>query len=162
MFSSRLAENSIMKKPGRLIPPVYLLLTLAASVTLHYTVPFAYLLQGVFPRVIGFALIVVGVATSAAGAAAFKKAGTAVRPFEPAAVLVRAGLYRYSRNPMYVGLLLVTIGAATVLGTASAFVPPVVFFFILRSQFVLPEEEFLHRAFGDAYSTYTQQVRRWL
>lgn len=85
-----------------------------------------------------------------------------MRPFETATVLVREGLYRYSRNPMYVGLLVVAIGAAVVFGTAGAFVPPVIFFFILRNQFVLPEEVFLHRAFGDTYAAYKQKVRRWV
>ncbi len=63
---------------------------------------------------------------------------------------------------MYLGLLLVSVGAATVFGTASAFVPPVVFFFVLRNRFVLPEEEFLHKTFGSAFTSYKQEVRRWL
>jgi protein-S-isoprenylcysteine O-methyltransferase Ste14 len=141
---------------------VYLLLTLAATAALHYTLPLSHVLTGWASDLVGIAIIVGGVMISATGAGTFKKAGTAVRPFEPATALVRSGLYRYSRNPMYIGMLLVTLGTSIAFGTASAFVPPLVFFLILRSQFVLPEEQFLETTFGEAYTRYKEQVRRWV
>lgn len=151
-----------MEKRVRLIPPGYLLLTLIASTVLHYFAPFARLLPSAAALPIGIVLVVVGIVSAGLGAAAFNKAGTAIRPFDPATALVREGIYRYTRNPMYVGLLLISLGAATAFGTLSAFLPPVMFFFILRNRFVLPEEEFLRRTFGDEYAKYTQQVRRWI
>lgn len=151
-----------MRKPGRLVPPVYLLLTIAATAALHYALPISDLLRSSAADLVGIAIIALGIITSAVGAGTFNKAGTAVRPFEPATTLVTSGLYRYSRNPMYVGLLLVAFGTSIIFGTASAFAPPVILFFVLRSLFVLPEEQFLEETFGESYRRYKEQVRRWL
>lgn len=156
------SRKHAMRKPGRLVPPVYLLLTIAASVALHHVLPIAYLLRSSAADIVGTAILVLGVITTATGAGTFKKAGTAVMPFEPATTLVRSGLYRYSRNPMYVGLLLISLGTSIILGSASAFAPPVILFFILRNLFVLPEEQFLEETFGESYARYKEQVRRWL
>ncbi len=151
-----------MRRPGWLIPPVYLLFTIAATAALHHTIPITHILRSGAADLIGIASIVLGTFVSAMGAGLFKRAGTAVKPFEPATTLVRTGLYRYSRNPMYIGLLLVSFGVAIIFGTVSAFAPPVIFFFILRNQFVLPEEQFLEETFGEEYRQYKEGVRRWI
>ena len=116
-------------------------------------------------RSIAFGVIVfAGAAMGVAGNVAFKRARTTPNPFRPqqASSLVTTGIYRYTRNPMYVGLCLVLLGWAAFLGAAFALLGPVAFVaYIARFQ-ILPEERALSAKFGAAYSEYVAQVRRWL
>jgi protein-S-isoprenylcysteine O-methyltransferase Ste14 len=94
----------------------------------------------------------------------FRRAHTTTNPFDPSKVtaLVTAGIYRWTRNPMYAGLSMLLVGWAVRLGTLSPFmlVPP---FILLMTQVqILPEERALRERFGDEYDRYCQQVGRWL
>ena len=83
-------------------------------------------------------------------------------PFDEATTLVTGGSYRFTRNPMYLGMVLILLGAALGRGSLGAFLPIPAFVWVIRRQFVLPEERFLEEAFGDAYRAYKQRVRRWI
>lgn len=105
-----------------------------------------------------------GVAIALAGVLQFRHAGTTVDPRVPhkAQTLVVAGVFRYTRNPMYVGMLLVLCGWAVALGsTLAALACPAFFLWIDRLQIPF-EERHISARFGDAYLSYCQQVRRWL
>jgi protein-S-isoprenylcysteine O-methyltransferase Ste14 len=80
----------------------------------------------------------------------------------PSAALVISGPYRFSRNPMYLGLALLFTGVAVMLGVVWAllFVIPLILYIQVRV--IIPEERYLQRAFGDDYRAYCSQVRRWL
>lgn len=93
---------------------------------------------------------------------AFNKAGTPVVPFERSTALVVTGFYRWTRNPMYLGLVLILLGAAMLLGTLSAFLPIPVFVWIIQTRFIRGEERFLEDIFGNEYLAYKSKVRRWL
>ncbi|MGD8385312.1 MAG: isoprenylcysteine carboxylmethyltransferase family protein, partial [Lysobacterales bacterium] len=83
-------------------------------------------------------------------------------PFSPATTLVTGGLYRYTRNPMYLGMTLMLLGMALLLGSVTALAPVAGFARVIHKRFVLPEEAFLEKAFGQAYLDYKLRVRRWL
>lgn len=105
-----------------------------------------------------------GGAVALAGDWAFRRARTTINPFRPqnTSALVTSGVYRYTRNPMYVGLLLVVVGWCAFLGSATALVGPIAFVaYITRFQ-ILPEERVLLSKFGASYSDYLTRVRRWL
>lgn len=94
----------------------------------------------------------------------FRQAGTTVNPLQPqkASQLVVQGAYTVTRNPMYLGMLLLLLGWALFLNSMPALSGPVLFWgFIARFQ-ILPEERALLARFGEAYRQYCQQVRRWL
>lgn len=120
---------------------------------------------GLMPRVVaGLLLAAIGGSFSAAGITAFRHAKTTLNPMKPetASTLVTSGVYRFTRNPMYVGLLFVTLGWAAALGALWGLLGPVAFIgYITRFQ-IVPEEHVLRSAFGDAYTDYLTQVRRWL
>jgi len=99
---------------------------------------------------------------SAISAGAFRKAGTGIRPFEEATSLVTTGFYRFTRNPMYLGMFLMLIGVAILLGSIGAVFPAIVFIMIIRNNFVLGEEQFMEASFGQQYLDYKARVRRWL
>jgi protein-S-isoprenylcysteine O-methyltransferase Ste14 len=94
----------------------------------------------------------------------FRRSRTTLNPIEPsrASHLVTAGIFAFSRNPMYLGLVLLLIGWALWLGTASPwFVPPLFAIFLYAAQ-IVPEEGALETLFGDAYIAYRQKVARWI
>ncbi len=92
----------------------------------------------------------------------FLLAGTGVVPFTPAHTLVTGGLYRFSRNPMYLGLSLMLLGGALIAGSLGALLPVPLFPWVIRKRFIEGEERFLEAAFGDDYLEYKCRVRRWL
>ena len=110
------------------------------------------------------ALAIVGVAIAVSGMVAFRRARTTVSPHEPEAAssLVTSGVYRFTRNPMYLGLCLVLLAWAFFLSSALALVGPVVFVLYISRFQIVPEERALARIFGTAFSTYEARVRRWL
>ncbi len=110
------------------------------------------------------AFALVGVACAAPAFRAFSRARTTINPvnIEAASTLVTDGVYRYTRNPMYVGLAALLAAWAAYLGLAWAFLGPAVFVaFITRFQ-IMPEERVLQAKFGAAYTDYRARVRRWV
>lgn len=76
--------------------------------------------------------------------------------------LITHGLFSYSRNPIYVGLMLICLGTALLLGSLSTFIILVIEWFIFNFIMIPPEEKILEKTFGEAYSEYKRKVRRWL
>jgi protein-S-isoprenylcysteine O-methyltransferase Ste14 len=116
-------------------------------------------------RLAAFVVIAVaGGAFALAGDLEFKRARTTINPFKPenSTTLVTSGIYRVTRNPMYVGLTLVLIGWAAFLCSAWALPGPVVFVLYITRFQIVPEERVLAGKFGAAYAQYTARVRRWL
>jgi protein-S-isoprenylcysteine O-methyltransferase Ste14 len=109
-------------------------------------------------------LALAGVAIALAGVITFRQASTTVHPGKPqeTSALVTSGVYRMSRNPMYLGLLLVLLGLAVLLSSAWSLAGPVAFVLYISRFQILPEERVLLAKFGEAYAGYKSRVRRWL
>lgn len=117
------------------------------------------------PRLIAaLAIALIGGAAAASGAAAFRKAQTTVNPLHPerASAFVSNGIYQFTRNPMYLGLLLVLLGVAVFLWSLPALVGLPTFIGYIRKFQIVPEERVLEQKFGTEYSEYKRRVRRWL
>lgn len=146
------------------IPPPVVALVLAAAMwfaarrSSSLDLPL-WLRLGAF-AVIGLA----GGATALAGNLEFKRARTTINPLKPqnATTLVTSGIYRFTRNPMYVGLVLVLLGWAVYLSSAWALLGPVAFALYIGRFQITPEERVLSAKFGAAYVEYAARVRRWL
>ncbi len=113
-------------------------------------------------RVAGFVFVVVGIAFAASALGIFRKAKTTTVPFATPSTLVISGPYRFTRNPMYVGLTLIYLGVA---GTRNEIWPVVLLPLLLAyiNFLVIPvEEKNLRGVFGDTYKAYGTRVRRWL
>jgi len=119
-----------------------------------------------FPGQAMVAVIVaaIGVMIETVGIAAFVRQKTTVNPLRPerANSLVISGLYRYSRNPMYLGMAFLLCGWALYLGTLSVLVIVPAFIWVLTEVQIKPEEVALEALFGEDYRAYMQRVRRWL
>jgi protein-S-isoprenylcysteine O-methyltransferase Ste14 len=161
MFAVAQSARPEMERKRKILPPVYLLLTLAAMLALHLTLPIVRLIQTPYSFA-GWLLVVAGLAISMMASGAFRRAGTPVVPFERSTVLVTGGLFRYTRNPMYLGLVVLLLGIAIALGTLGAFLPIPAFVWIIQKWFIEGEERFLAEIFGEEYRAYERRVRRWL
>ena len=110
------------------------------------------------------ALVVLGLMVEAAGVLSFRRARTTVNPFAPERTvnIVSSGIYRLSRNPMYLGMACILTGWAVLLWQVQAVLGVVLFVaWITRFQ-IIPEERILTQKFGTEYRQYRQQVRRWV
>jgi protein-S-isoprenylcysteine O-methyltransferase Ste14 len=114
--------------------------------------------------VTAYCLAGLGILVLALGVLAFRRANTTINPvkIEEASSIVTNGIYRYTRNPMYVGLALLLAGWAVHIAVPFVLLGPVVFIlFITRFQ-IIPEERVLTSKFGGEYRKYQERVRRWL
>lgn len=150
-----------VEKKRKIIPPVYLIMTLVLMWVMHH---YASVFQYIRPpfAYAGIALVFCGIAMAAISAGMFRLAGTGLEPFDEATTLVTGGFYRYTRNPMYMGMFLMLLGVAILLGSVGALLPVPVFVLIIRNHFVLGEERFMEAAFGQPYLDYKSAVRRWI
>ena len=104
-------------------------------------------------------------AIAGAGVVGFRKAQTTVNPLSPeqATSLVSGGIYRFTRNPMYLGMLLVVIASGIFWQHLVALAVGAVFFFAYINRFqITPEEQAMEKLFGDEFRTYCERARRWL
>jgi protein-S-isoprenylcysteine O-methyltransferase Ste14 len=148
-------------KNRRVLPPTYLLLSLATMVLLHFVIPVAkfapypWNLLGIFPLVIGVALNLVA-------DTAFKKKQTTVKPFEKSAALVVTGVFQISRHPMYLGMALILLGIAILMGNLTPLVIVAIFGILMELVFVRIEERMLEEQFGETWLAYKKKVRKWI
>ena len=146
------------------IPPVVVVLIVGA---LMWTIaralpvlPVAFDGRTAVAAIIGLAGIGLGIA----GIVIFRRMQTTVHPSEPdrASAVVAEGIYRFSRNPMYLGLALLLSGWAVFLGEAANIALLAVFVAYMNRFQIEPEERALETKFGAAYTDYKSSVRRWL
>lgn len=146
------------------IPPV---IVVAIAALLMWLM--AWALPGwrfVFPGyvMVAIALVVAGGFISAAGVVEFRRARTTVNPMKPgdSSSLVASGVYRWTRNPMYLGFAVVLFGWAVLLASpVSLLVLPAFVLYMNRFQ-IVPEERALTSLFGAGFERYCERVRRWL
>jgi protein-S-isoprenylcysteine O-methyltransferase Ste14 len=109
-------------------------------------------------------LALAGAVTSALGVFSFRRAGTTVNPMKPetSSSLVTSGIYKLTRNPMYLGFLLILLGWAVFLSSILAFLFLPAFIVYMNHFQIEPEERALATLFGQAFAAYKARARRWL
>ena len=146
------------------VPPVALVLVTAAGMWLlsrafpafSYEFPGRYAVPSV--------LLVAGVVLVLAGLAQFRKARTTVDPTRPqaASALVKDGIYRWTRNPMYLGFAVLLLGWAVYLASPPSAIALACFVLYMNRFQIVPEERALQERFGSEFAEYRLTVRRWL
>lgn len=146
------------------IPPLVLVVLFALAMWLVSQLVPPAALSPLWGQVLAGLLAGAGVAVALSGVLAFRKANTTVDPRVPqqSSSLVIRGIYRYSRNPMYLGFLLFLTGVACYLMHLPAFIALPLFVLYMNRFQIQPEERFLLQKFGADYLAYLKQVRRWL
>lgn len=145
----------------KLLPPHLAIICLMAMLALAFLAPQPFA-QELVLRLVGGAVALFGLVISISAKKQFQKAETNVNTFERPDVLITSGRFRISRNPMYLGLLLVLLGVAVLIGNLFTFLGPLIFFLAAACWYIPFEEEAAEEMFGSAYLEYCETVRRWL
>lgn len=143
------------------LPPLLLLAALALMALLQLLLPLPQLVPSLW-RTLGAVPAAAGVGLVLWSGTLLSRAGTAIHPLARSSFLLHSGPYRFSRNPIYLGMVLVLAGAATALGSATPWliIPP--FVVLIARRVIAGEERKLTAEFGAEYLAYCIQVRRWL
>ncbi len=110
----------------------------------------------------GVIIFAIGLSISFYSFYLFKKNKTPIIPGKKPTFIVVEGPYKFTRNPMYLGVSTALLGAAIYFGNLLSFLSPIIFFLIMNYYFVPFEEKLLENIFGKKYLNYKKQVRRWI
>jgi protein-S-isoprenylcysteine O-methyltransferase Ste14 len=157
-------ENTRMKSLElKIPPPVYALIIGSLMWLLNRYFPVAQLIESPWNRV-GIAIIIIAGSSDLWSLLLFFKKHTTPNPMKPQNTtgIVTSGLYKFSRNPMYVGLLIILTGYAIWLGSVTPFLLLPLFYWLITQMQIKPEERILQQKFGQEYLDYKNTVRRWL
>jgi protein-S-isoprenylcysteine O-methyltransferase Ste14 len=148
-------------KTKRVLPPVYFLISIVAMALLNFFGPVIEFAR--YPwNLLGLVPLGVGIALNLIADEAFKKAQTTVKPFEISTALITTGVFGISRNPMYLGMTLILIGIAILMGSLSPLIVIVFFTALMELVFVRTEEKMLEEHFGLSWTKYQSKVRKWI
>lgn len=147
----------------RIPPPVYALFTAGIMWLLDRHFPVFNLFASPW-ELLGWVFIIIGLIIDLWSVGLFWKEKTTVNPMKPdnSKSIVESGMYQYSRNPMYLGMLSILLGLGILLGSLSALFGVPLFALIITTQQIIPEEITLGNKFGQVYLDYKHRVRRWL
>lgn len=151
----------MMSKQRGPYPPIILLVFLLLQWALHRWAPLGTVAQSPW-NYLGIFFIALGVLVIVLPAGAFSRAGTTVKPFKESSALVRSGMFRITRNPMYLGMLTILLGVAVLSGSLSPYVAPLLFVPVLNVRVIRHEEAMLEQRFGEDYLDFKRAVRRWI
>ncbi len=143
------------------MPPIWLLISLIAMTALHYLMP----VRTIVPPPLhwgGAVLIVGGVMLVGGPARMFSRAKTTIVPFNESSALVTSGPYRFTRNPIYVGMTSVLAGFAILFGSLTPWLVVPMFVLLIDRVFIAREERMLQKTFSEEYEDYCCRVRRWI
>ncbi len=146
------------------IPPVITTIIFIGLMTL--AAKLSPIVKFVFPQqeLISMLISIAGIACIALAVIGFNKAKTTVNPTKPddSSAIVSSGIYKFSRNPMYLGMLLILLGYAVNAAALSCYLLLVGFILFMNQYQIKPEERLLSAKFGNEYTNYLTQVRRWI
>jgi protein-S-isoprenylcysteine O-methyltransferase Ste14 len=148
-------------KMKKLLPPQLFYISIALMMLLHFLVPLKILLN--FPvTLIGIALLIAGAMMAIKEKKRFAKVQTNIKTFDKPDKLLTDGLYKYSRNPMYLGFVIALLGVWLLLCSLSPLLIVLIFIFITNSVYISFEEKMMGDTFGELYFTYKNKTRRWI
>jgi protein-S-isoprenylcysteine O-methyltransferase Ste14 len=149
-------------RPGIVIPPPLLfVIPLLATFFADKVAPIGFV-HGPVRWIVGSLLVVAGLALNIVGFITQRRAGTDPIPFHPTTRIVPHGLYRFSRNPMYLGFGLWTLGIAFLVNSVWMLLAALIGLLLTDRFVIVKEETYLERKFGEEYLSYKRRVRRWI
>ena len=158
--------------PPRILPPHYFAGSVGLILVLTFAMPQLFwvgrsglLSTAPYPQWMAFTGILpmlVGVIIAVGASRQFSAVDTNIIPLTRSTTLVTDGMFRFSRNPMYLGMLLFLSGLVFLTHAPLGWVVVIGFFLIIRQRFVLKEEALMVETFGDEYAEYQTRVRRWI
>ena len=145
----------------KIMPTVYFFILLMAAIGLHLYFPVLKIIDEPF-NYLGILLIILGIVINVWTDTLFKKSRTTVKPHELPTSLETGGPFCISRHPMYLGMFLILLGSAVLMGSLICFLFPIFFIILMEMIFISDEENNLENVFGQKYLYYRKKVRRWI
>ena len=142
-------------------PPLLFVFPIIVCRVLEWLVP-TTLVNGATRWILGALIFLAGIVLNIGGFITQKRAGTDPIPFNPSTRIVAHGLYRFTRNPMYIGFALWTLAAAILVNSIWTLLAVPIGLVLVDQLVVRREERYLERKFGDEYLSYKRRVRRWI
>lgn len=142
-------------------PPIVFISALGLGMLLNWLMPSLWFSSGCL-KITGGLLGFIGTTLCTWGAIALHRAGTNVRPNRPVTALVTEGPFRFTRNPLYIGLTSIYLGITLYTGALWPLATLLPALAVIHWRIVLREEQYLESRFGDSYRAYKARVRRWI
>jgi len=150
-----------IKMSIKIMPPNYFMMFIFLEILLHFILPIKKIIFGYWGY-FGILFILLGIYLNLAVWWNFKKVKTTEKVYKFPSTFITSGVFRISRNPMYLGMVLILLGESILLGSIISFLFPILLF-ILINKFTIPiEEKNLEKKFGLKYKKYKKKVRRWI
>ena len=148
----------------RIFPPVIAAVALIVGLLLGWAWPMPLVPEGLRHalRLGGLFLVALWLALAISAVVTFRRSGTTPNPTKPTTALAFSGPYKLTRNPMYLGLVLLVLGSGLVMNSIWLILMAAPVVFLLRNAVILKEERYLEAKFGQAYTEYKARVRRWI
>jgi protein-S-isoprenylcysteine O-methyltransferase Ste14 len=143
-------------------PPFVYAGMLLLGLVLDRALPWSLEMTWIGRYVGGGILIAAGLLFGMSAMGLFRKAGTDVKPWKTTTAIVATGVYRFTRNPMYLGMAMLYTGLGFLFSSLGVFLLLPVLILTIRTQVIAREERYLEGKFGDDYRAYKARVRRWL
>jgi protein-S-isoprenylcysteine O-methyltransferase Ste14 len=143
-------------------PPIAWALAVLAGLALNWLVPLPFIAAAMLAAWVGAVVFALAVALVAWAIVTMTRAGSNVPTNLPTTTIVDTGPYRFTRNPIYLGMVLGLIGLAIAFNSLWLLLTLVPFALVIRYGVIAREEAYLERKFGDVYRRYRSHVRRWL
>jgi protein-S-isoprenylcysteine O-methyltransferase Ste14 len=152
--------NKPVKRP-LVIPPQIAFIALVIGSLFHALLPIAWRVLPAVP-IVGIMLMIAGVTLALWAMLLFRAKRTPVYPTTLPTTLVTSGPFRFTRNPIYLGLLTILLSLVFLLGSFPMLVAPLLFLLVMNLYYLPFEETKMEKTFGEVYINYRQRVRRWL
>ena len=144
----------------KILPPHVAIVSLIVVIILHYLLPTPFISKPY--NYFGILFFIAGPLILFWSFGLFKKKSTPIMPGRKPTAVVMEGPYKFTRNPMYLGVTTALLGIAIYLGDFLAFLAPLVFFIFVSLRFIPREEKLMEKLFGKKYLEYKKRVRKWL
>lgn len=142
-------------------PPFYFKVALLIMVAVHFLFPIYILFYGIW-KIIGIIPLILGIVLNLIADKKFKVNHTTVKPGQESKVLITDGVFNYTRNPMYLGMVLILISFILFLGSVTSFLIIPFFVYIINKRFIYLEEKMLEIKFGEEWLNYKEKVHKWI
>lgn len=145
----------------KLLPPVFLFSAMLLMAALHVLLPLAEIVA--YPwLLLGSLPLLLGIAINLSADRAFKTFNTTVKPYEESSTLITSGVFRYTRHPMYLGMIFILLGLSILMGSLTPFFVIPAFALVMEKRFIAMEETMLAQKFGATWTDYKSKVRKWI
>ena len=146
---------------NRIPPPI---VTLIGGISIYYSKSFFNQFLNFSNNGISLFLLILGLIVFISAVRSFRKQKTTVNPLRPkqASSLVTSGIFRFSRNPMYLGMLIILLSISFKFNLLGGIIISLLFFIFITKFQIYPEEEAMNELFGDKFTQYSNTTRRWI